>query len=897
MVDHFLSMATSRRAVIFGQFLLWTLLLFAIGTSSSGSFSRHDLVIWVLGVGGLIVSYMVLGRSQHALHNSQNHLAATLRSIGDGVVSTDAQGNVTGLNGVAERLSGWTSQEAAGRPVTEVLNLIHTTSRTPLENPIYQALTLGRVVDMPDDTALIARDGKERLVADSCAPIRDGTGRLIGAVLVFRDVTEEGRLRREMRDSERRFRSIFLNSPDAYLLIRDGVIVDCNTATQTMLGCDRQQIVGQLPQAISPRFQPDGKTSSEGAAQHINAALANGNTRFEWVHKRFDGTEFWVDVSLSTITLDGVEQLMVIWRDISERKRNELELHKLSRAIDQCPVSVMITDTRGAIEYVNPAFTQTTGYELEEMRGQNPRILKSGLTPPEVYAEMWGEITAGREWRGELQSRRKNGELYWELTVMSSLRDAYGKTTHFLTVKEDITDRKAMEDQLRSAARTDRLTGLPNRALLIERLQQAVLRSKRVLNYRYALLFLDFDRFKSINDSLGHEYGDMLLQEIAQRMRMAIRNSNAMKLLSRNHLAARLGGDEFVVLLDGATWDDATEVAKLLLHELSVPYKLGGQEIYTTASIGITTSDVPCSGADDVLRDADTAMYEAKLAGKSQYVTFDVAMRQRVQKRIHIENDLRRIFDGEDQLFLLYQPILCLATGKIESYEALVRWQHPVRGLISPAEFIPIAEETGLILPIGEWVLRQACRQFKQWHQIMGAAAPPSISVNLSRNQLVLPSLPGTISDILRETGVEPGCLHLEVTESAVMRDVDQGTRMLGAIKDIGVKLDMDDFGTGHSSLACLRQFPFDVLKIDRSFVASIERGRDFTALVHAVTQLAQNLDIRVVAEGIETRDQLLLLQSLDCDFGQGYYFSKPLLADQVVAFHMAPRALPAQAA
>ncbi|MEI8196901.1 MAG: EAL domain-containing protein, partial [Phycisphaerae bacterium] len=498
--------------------------------------------------------------------------------------------------------------------------------------------------------------------------------------------------------------------------------------------------------------------------------------------------------------------------------------------------------------------------------------------------------------RGELQNRRKNGELYWELAIISPLRDATGKITHYLAVKENITTRKAMEDELRSSARTDKLTGLPNRALFSDRLHQAVQRSKRHTDYHYAVLFLDFDRFKTINDSLGHDVGDLLLQEIGRRLQTIVRSGDSLSREAREHTTARLGGDEFVVLLDGiASPQDATVVADRLLEAFTQPYQLGVHKVYSTASIGIVTSAMPANSTDDVLRDADTAMYEAKLAGRGRYVVFDVSMRQRVQNRLNLENDLRQALEA-NELFLMYQPIVCLQTGRIESYEALVRWQHPVRGLISPGEFIPIAEDTGLILPIGEWVLREACGQFVQWQESMGTAAPHSMSVNLSRKQLHVPNLIETIQQILTQTKMAPDRLHLEVTESAVMADGAAAVRVLQAIKALGVKLDMDDFGTGYSSLACLHQFPIDVLKIDRSFVINIDRGRDFAALVHAVAQLARNLNISVIAEGIETVEQLLTLQSLDCEFGQGYLFSKPMTVAQVAEFRIQAGVFPGQA-
>jgi diguanylate cyclase (GGDEF)-like protein/PAS domain S-box-containing protein len=609
-------------------------------------------------------------------------------------------------------------------------------------------------------------------------------------------------------------------------------------------------------------------------------------------------------VAIMMVTIMLLSTVLVLWaariltrmeqarcRSEDDLRRASQSLRQLSQVVEQTPAAVVITDTTGAIEYVNPAFTRLTGYTADEARGQNPRLLKSGLTPPETYADMWRQLSAGHEWRGELYNRAKNGDLFWELATISPLRDPDGKTSHYVAVKENITDRKQMEDELRTAARTDKLTGLPNRALFHDRLEQAVLRAQRLRDYRFALLFLDIDRFKLINDSLGHDVGDLLLQEISRRLRTAVRASDSLTGLVQDHTTARLGGDEFVVLLDAVGRpDDAAIVARRLLDVLAQPYQLREHDVYSSASIGIVTSDAAALSADQLLRDADTAMYEAKLAGKGRYAVFSPPMRDRVRNRLNLENDLRKALEDR-QFSLVYEPIASLLTGQIERFEVLVRWHHPQRGAVSPAEFIPVAEETGLILPLGEWVLRTACTQFARWIADLGDDAPPSLSVNLARSQLLLPSLPDTIRQILDQTGVPPSRLHLEVTESEVMKDVATATRTLQAIKAIGVKIDMDDFGTGYSSLACLHQFPLDVIKIDRSFTANIERGRDFAALVHAVADLARNLNIQVVAEGVETVDQAVILQSLDCEFGQGYYFGKPLPAEKVAQLrgHVGP--------
>jgi diguanylate cyclase (GGDEF)-like protein len=510
------------------------------------------------------------------------------------------------------------------------------------------------------------------------------------------------------------------------------------------------------------------------------------------------------------------------------------------------------------------------------------RVLQEGvpLRGTEIQPELLIEGKVERPW----------------LNVSTAPVQLNGKR-HIIVSIENITERKVMEKQLRVAAETDRLTELPNRALFCDRLEQAILRTKRVKGYHFGVLFVDCDRFKTINDTLGHQAGDQLLQEVARRLRSTLRAGDTTSRPGCADTTARLGGDEFVVLLDGiASPADAEVAANRLLEGLSKPYHLGEHVVNSMASIGIVTSDVSADTAAEVLRDADTAMYEAKTAGKARWARFNVSMRQRLQRRLDLEQDLRHAVEA-DELFLMYQPIVSLRTGQVEGFEALVRWRHSRRGVIMPEEFIGIAEETDLIQLVGEWVLREGCRQFVAWREQLGNEAPQWLTVNLSRRQLMAPELPMRIEAILVETGMPAECLHLEVTESTVMTNAAATVEIMRAIKKIGVKLAIDDFGTGHSSLACLHQLSIDMLKIDRSFIANMNRDRNFTALVYAMMQLAQNLHICVVAEGIEEINQAIVLQSLDCDYGQGYLFSQPLEAEAVPGFKVsAVQMLPGEA-
>ncbi|MEO0515013.1 MAG: EAL domain-containing protein [Planctomycetota bacterium] len=475
------------------------------------------------------------------------------------------------------------------------------------------------------------------------------------------------------------------------------------------------------------------------------------------------------------------------------------------------------------------------------------------------------------------------GETRWALCRAEIVHDEDGEPIRLIGSISDTTEFKLAEEKLRHAAETDKLTGLPNRATLHARLTQAIRRHKLTgCRRRFAVMFLDFDRFKVINDSLGHDAGDQLLIQIAQRLTEQVRSTDT---------AARIGGDEFVVLLEEvADFDKVIEIADRLLEVFAQPFVIDGNEVRSTASIGVVDGNFGYEDADAVIRDADSAMYHAKSLGKARYSIFDEDMHDESLKKLVLERELRQAI-GTEQIFMAYQPIISVSEGHIVGFEALVRWQHPEMGVVRPDHFIDIAEDTGLIVPLGRWILEESCRELKVIHQ----AIPDlefTMNINLSKRQLVQPDIVEMLGDVVETAGVEPAWIKLEITESVIMDGQAAMTPVLEAMRAMGFQLAMDDFGTGHSSLSCLHEFPIDVLKIDRSFVQSLDQHIEFAAVIQAIVTLAHTLGLSVVAEGIETMEQLAVLQALDCDHLQGYLFARPMPVREVIDFVNAPREL-----
>ena len=559
--------------------------------------------------------------------------------------------------------------------------------------------------------------------------------------------------------------------------------------------------------------------------------------------------------------------IVVVVADVTALKLTETTLRKLSMVVEQSPASVVITDVDGNIEYVNPKFIDITGYSAREVIGLTPRLLRSGHTSDDQYRQMWQTITAGKEWRGEFLNRRKDGTTYWESALISPIKAADGSVTHFLAVKEDITVRKEYEEKLLRQANYDHLTGLPNRLLALDRLTQALVRAKRE-GSMVALLFIDLDRFKEVNDTLGHDAGDQLLRETSERIRKCLRDEDTI---------ARFGGDEFLVILPGLKAPMQSEVViGKIAASFAAPFRLDGHEIYSSVSIGVTVS--PMDGHDPhiLMRNADSAMYQAKAEGRATYRFFTQPLNDRARARVSMDSRLRRALE-RSELYLCYQPLVEAASGKTVGCEALARWRNPDLGDVSPSQFIPLAEETGLIVAIGAWVLETACRQMRDW--LDAGLALSYVSVNVSSRQFRAGNLVAAVAEALATNGLSADQLRLEITESLLIEDVPRTAAVLRELVDMGIGLAIDDFGTGYSSLGYLRRFPLRALKIDRSFVRDVPGNADAAALTEAIVAMAHRLKLVVVAEGVETPEQLEFLRDCGCDLLQGFHLGRPVVA------------------
>ncbi|MBF0620472.1 MAG: EAL domain-containing protein [Magnetococcales bacterium] len=649
---------------------------------------------------------------------------------------------------------------------------------------------------------------------------------------------------------------------------------DWNIAGNTLTWSDEiYRIFGLEPQQHQPSYEslltyihPDDRHLVEEA---VNNALTNPDMPYQVEHRIIqpDGTERLV-LERGEVSRDDDGQptfMRGTIQDITEIRQTEENLMLSKMVIENASEAIVITDIKGIITDINPAYEKITGFSRDEAIGQSPSITQSGRHDSEFYSKMWTDLKQNNFWEGEIWDRRKDGEVFPKWLTINAIKNKSGKVGHYVGIFMDISRQKSTEEKLEQLAFYDPLTKLPNRALFRDRLEHEIELANRNKN-TVGLFFIDLDRFKYVNDTLGHDSGDRLLIRVAERTQQKLRHSDTV---------SRLGGDEFTVILPhSGNVDEIGSIAMGIIKALQRPFDIDGHEVFIGASIGISLFPDDGTNFETMTKNADLAMYQAKEAGRGTYRFYTKEMNASNELRLSLEADLRRAIERQEFL-VFYQPKISLSSSRVIGMEALIRWIHPKRGMISPADFIPLAEETGMIIPMGEWILKTACQQAKTWHN--QGYKPLRVAVNLSSKQFQDPKLLDMIMETLDETGLPTAMLELEITESVVMEDPNDAIAVIEKLRDIGIHISIDDFGTGYSSLSYLKKFPLHSLKIDQSFVRDLAIDSDDAAIVNSIISMAKALSLGVIAEGVETEEQLGFLKDHQCGEVQGYYFSKPL--------------------
>jgi len=788
------------------------------------------------------------------------------------IVITDRKGAIEYVNPQFEQCTGYSFAEAIGQNP----RILKSGKRTSDEYAALWATITGGGV-WRGEFENVRKDGSHYWEMASIAPILAADGAISGFVAVKEDITLQKQSERELREREAKLASLIASLPDMMFVIdRARRIIEFHTPAPELLLMPPERFIGRpyaetLPPLVVAKVDDAlAGISADGAPRQLEYTL------------ELPGGVHHFDASISQLTGGDTAPagFIMLVRDITERVRYEERMREAMVVFKASSQGIMTTDAHGVIRSVNPAFCAITGYAVDEVIGQKSSMFKSGQHDAAFFEDMWARLIETGAWEGEIWNRRKSGQIYPQWLTITAVRDAAGKVTEYVSLFSDITERKHQEEAIWHQANFDSLTGLANRSLLQDRLERALAHARRH-GSKVGLIFLDLDGFKWINDSLGHDVGDELLVDVAQRLNACVRDEDTV---------ARLGGDEFTVVVhDLQDVEDLRSISEKLVTVLRDPFTLGSARHHISGSVGITV--FPDDGGDvqTLLRNADIAMYKAKQAGKNRAQFYAHHMQADALARMQLEADLRVAI--EEQAFVLhYQPIVDAGSGQLVGAEALIRWQHPQRGMVAPLEFIPVAEDCGLIVAIGEWALREAVRQSRHWRD----AGHPALrlAVNVSGVQFREPGLLDLVRALLPESAGECGHLMLEITESVLMDGSEEAETRMREINAHGLGYSLDDFGTGFSSLSYLKRFPVDIVKIDRSFVRDCPDDRSDASLVEAIINMAHSLDLRVTAEGVETVEQRDFLRALGCDYLQGYLLGKPGPAHEFEAMMTRLRAL-----
>lgn len=811
----------------------------------------------VTGMVGMLKDITEAMAADRARKVSEARLRVALQAAPDPVVIYDLQGRAEYVNPAFCQVFGWQPDELLGRRI----DFVPEAERQRTMQAVQDVVSGKGVTDF--ETRRYTKDGQLVEVSISSASYSGEGDDRSYTIATLRDITEAKRARDALRASEASLARAqqMAQLGNWELDLSSGQLV-CSEQARHIFGVspDLHDItLGSFLSAV----HADDRAYVENRLAEASQATQPLRIEHRIVHP---GGRERIVLNLAEAELDPAgrpARLVGAVLDITERRRSEEQMILLARVFETTIEGILVTNADGVIEMINPAFTAITGFSAAEAVGQTPRILNSKRQGPEFYQEMWSRLKSQGSWQGEIWNRRKSGEAYPQWLTITAIKDSEDNVTHYVGVFHDITETKRSEERITYQAYHDALTGLPNRLLFNDRLTMAMAHAKRK-EQGLAVLFLDLDHFKNINDSLGHAVGDLLLQKVAERLVRWSRDEDTV---------ARIGGDEFIILLQGADDPDyAVYAARRILASLSRPFLVREHELYATASVGITLFPHDGQDTETLISNADLAMYRAKDDGRNNYKLFTPALNAKVVERMALEGHIRKALErGEFRLY--YQPKVDLKTGRMVGVEALARWQRDIDDLVAPDQFIPVAEETGLIVPLGRWVLTTACRQAKRWHD--QGFKDFQMSVNLSPRQFRQKDLVAMVRSTLDATGLPPDLLDLEITENVVMVSVDEATETLNQLAGLGVRLSMDDFGRGYSSLYHLKRFPMHALKIDRSFVMDVATDPEAASIVNTIISMSRTLGLKVVAEGVDDPRQLAFLKEHGCDQMQGYYFSR----------------------
>ena len=829
------------------------------------------LKIVLLDIGLVLEAYFQADRQ--AIEALKDYAENIVCSVPAGLIVLDSELKILSANRHLDDLSGLNHSKLRGMHLNAVLPELGIAER--IKDVIFKGVPqTGIYVNQIGSNQNKSGDYEISIIPVHLSPSVDELTQAAQVLVIMQDITLQNKLRQKTAETDSNIHAIMEHVPDGIITINSqGIIETFNSAACKLFGYELEDVIGKNIKILMPEqfsFLHDGYISNYLEFGNKNC-LGVGFRELEGKHK--NGTTFPIDLSINEMAIGDKKKFIGIVRDISEKHKAEARMKVLSTALEQTADAIMITDNRGNIEYVNTGFVKTTGFKRPDIKNKTPNILNSGKQTRAFYQNMWNTINSGNVFRDVVINKKKDGTLYYEEKTITPLLDDDDNITHFISSGKDITERMMTQERLHYLAHHDILTDLPNRLLFMERLTHALSRGQWGNRY-VALLFLDLDRFKNINDTLGHYVGDELLQLTAKRLSGCVREGD---------LVSRVSGDEFAILLeDIANLRDIPKLVNNVLNALANPFVIQNRELHVTTSIGVAVYPKDTLDPHELLQFADVAMYRAKAKGRNNFHLYTADLNSMTEETLLLENQLRKALDREE-FELHYQPQVNLKNNCIAGMEALLRWNNPIRGKLLPDQFIYMLEETGLIIPVGNWVISAACKQLHQWRE--QGLSDISISINVAPRQLSNPGFFTLIRDNLEKYQLSPKLLNIEITESTLMENEESTTQTIVDICNHGISLVMDDFGTGYSSLSYLRRFPITTVKIDKSFIADVPKDEEDCALTRATISLCEIMNQKVVAEGVENQEQLNFLSKYGCHIVQGFYISEPLPETEALQF------------